>query len=138
MIRPKDLVRSTLLIIYINLVTLSMCFSYLCLDPIIINSVLATFKLNLLALSQQLKVTRSSGVNASLSSVKVFAVRVILVSSANILREASRRQLGISLIYIKNSKGLNMLPCETPQVIVRGVDSLPLTLHIWVRLLRYD
>ncbi|XP_067032974.1 uncharacterized protein [Acropora muricata] len=39
---------------------------------------------------------------------------VILVSSANILGAAFRRQLGKSLTYIKKSKGSRMLPCGMP------------------------
>ena len=31
-----------------------------------------------------------------------------------------------------------MLPCGTPQLRVRADDSLPLTLHLWVRPLKYD
>lgn len=46
----------------------------------------------------------------------------MFVLSANILGEALSRQLGKSLMYIKNSKGPSMLPCRTPQVIVRVVD----------------
>ena len=71
----------------------------LCLDPIIISSVLATFKLNLFALSQQVRLL-SSEVTVSLRSTIVFADKVILVSSANILGAASHRQFGRSLIYI--------------------------------------
>ena len=59
----------------------------LCLDPIIISSVLATFRLSLLAFSQQLRLF-NSGVRASLSSVNVLADNVRLVSSANILGTA--------------------------------------------------
>ena len=70
----------------------------LCLDPINISSALATFKLNLLALSQQIRLL-SSEVTASLRSAAVFADKVILVSSADILGAASRRQLGRSLRY---------------------------------------
>ena len=131
MVRPRDLVWSTLLIVLSPiLMSISSHWVFnLCLDPIIISSVLATFKLNLLALNQQVRL---------LSSATVFADKVILVSSANILGAAFRRQLGRSLIYIKKSKGPRILPCGTPQVTVLAVDRLPLTLHLWVRLLRYD
>ena len=44
---------------------------YLCLDPIIISSVLATFKLNLLTLSQEVRLL-SSEVTASIRSALVF------------------------------------------------------------------
>ena len=109
----------------------------LCLDPIIISSVLVTFELNLLALSQQVRLL-SSEVTASLRSTTVFANKVILVSSANILGAASCRQLGRSLIYIKKSKGPRMQPCGTSQVTVLAADKLPLKLYLWVRSLRYD
>ena len=115
---------------YINLLNL-------CLDLIIISSVLATFKLNLLALSQQVRLL-SSEVTASLRSTTIFADKVILVSLANILGAATRRQLGRSLMYIEKSKGPRMLPCSTPQVTVLAVHRLPFTLHLWVWLLRYD
>ena len=139
MVRPRDLVWSTLLIVLSSiLMSISSHWVFnLCLDPIIISSVLATFKLNLLALNQQVRLL-SSEVTAILRSATVFADKVILVSSANILGAASRRQLGRSLIYIKKSKGPRILPCGTPQVTVLAVDRLPLTLHLWVRLLRYD
>ena len=68
----------------INLVTLGM---QSCLDPIIISSVLATFKLNLLVLSQQVRLL-SLEVTASLRSATVLADKVTLVSSANILGAA--------------------------------------------------
>ena len=139
MVRPRDLVWSTLLIVLSSiLILISSHWAFnLCLDPIIISSVLATFKLNLLALSQQVRLL-SSEVTAGLRSATVFADKVILVSSANILGAATRRQLGRSLMYIKKSKGPRMLPCSTPQVTVLAVDKLPFTLHLWVRLLRYD
>ena len=70
---------------------------------IIISSVLAKFKLNLLVLSQQVRLL-SSEVTASLRSAIVFADKVILVSSANILGAASSKQLGRSLIYIKEAR----------------------------------
>ena len=63
----------------------------LCLDPIIISSVLATFKFNLLALSQQVRLL-SSEVTGSLRLAIVFADKAILVSLANILGTASRSQ----------------------------------------------
>ena len=69
----------------------------LCLDPIIISSVLGTFRLSLLAFSQQLRLF-NSGVRASLSSVNVLADNVRLVSSANILGTGPRRELGRPLI----------------------------------------
>ena len=141
MLRPRDhsLVWSTLLIVLSSiLISISSHWAFnLCLDPIIISSVLATFKLNLLALNQQVRLL-SSEVTAILRSATVFADKVILVSSANILGAASRRQLGRSLIYIKKSKGPRILPSGTPQVTVLAVDRLPLTLHLWVRLLKYD
>ena len=49
-------------------------------------------------------------VTASLRSAIVFADKVILVSSADILGAASRRQLARSLIYIKKSRGPRLLP----------------------------
>ena len=59
-----------------------------------------------------------------------------MVSSANILGAASRRQLGRSLIYIKKktivNKGPRILPCGTPKVTVLADDRLPLTLYLWV------
>ena len=58
----------------------------------------------------------------------------MLVSSANILGEAPHRKLGRLLMYIKKS----IPPWDTPQLTVRVVDSLPFTLHFWVRLLKYD
>ena len=82
----------------------------LCLDPIIISSVLATFKLNLSALSQQVRLL-SSEVTASLRSAIVFANKVILVSSANILGAASHRQFGRSLIYISKKQGSHKEQC---------------------------
>ena len=78
----------------------------------------------------------SSEVTASLRLAIVFADKVILVSSANIIGTASCRQLGRSLIYIKKSKGPRKLPCGTPQVTVLADDRLPLTFHLWVRSLR--
>ena len=81
----------------------------------------------LLALSQQV-ILLSSEVTASLRSATVFADKVILVSSANILGAATRRQLGRSLMYIKKSKGPGMLTCGMPQVTVLAVDRLPFTL----------
>ena len=74
----------------------------------------------------------SSEVTASLRSAIVFADKVILVSSADILGAASRRQLGRSLMYNKKSKGPRILPCGTPQVTVLADDRLPLTLYLWV------
>ena len=44
-------------------------------------------------------------------SIIVLAAKVILVSSAKILREAEVRQLGRSLIYTKNRSGHRLLPC---------------------------
>ena len=110
MVRPRDLVWSTLLIVLSSILMLipSHWAFNLCLDPIIISSVLATFKLNLMAHSQQVRLL-SSEVTASLRSATVFADKVILVSSANILGVATRRQLGRSLMYIKKSKGPRML-----------------------------
>ena len=65
---------------------------------------MATFRLNLLALSQQVRLL-SLEVTASLRSATVFADKVMLVSSANILGAASYRQLGRWLIYIKKKQG---------------------------------
>ena len=79
-----------------NLLTMGMQSLAACLDPIIISSVLATFKRNLLALSQQVRLL-SSEITASLRSAIVFADKVV-VSSANIIGAASRRQLWRSLI----------------------------------------
>ena len=112
MVRPRDLVWSTLLIVLSSiLILISSHWAFnLYLDPIIISSVLATFKLNLLALSQQVRLL-SSEVTAGLRSATVW----LLVSSANILGAATRRQLGRSfMMYIKKSKGPRMLPCGTP------------------------
>ena len=67
------------------------------LDPIIMSSDLSTFKLSLLAFSQQVRLFNSV-VKASLRSVYVLADNVRLVSSANILGTASRRELGRSLM----------------------------------------
>ena len=80
MVRPRDLVWSTLLIVLSSILTsISLHWAFnLCLDPIIISSVLATFKLNLLALSQQVRLL-SSEVTASLRSATVFADKIILV-----------------------------------------------------------
>ena len=86
------------LVINTNINLLHWAFN-LSLDPIIISSVLATFKLNLLALSQQVLLL-SSEVTSSLRSATVFADKVILVSSTNIFGAASHRQWGRSLIYI--------------------------------------
>ena len=73
MVRPRDLVWSTLLIVLSSiLILISSHWAFnLCLDPIIISSVLATFKLNLLALSQQVRLL-SSEVTASLRPATVF------------------------------------------------------------------
>ena len=57
------------------------------------------------------------GLICDLKSGKFLADKVMLVSSANILGEALSRQLGKSLMYIKNNKRPSMLPCGTPQVI---------------------
>ena len=137
MVRPRDLVWSTLLIVLSSI--LISIFSHwafnLCLDPMIISSVLATFKLNLLALSQQVRLLISE-VTYSLRSATVFADKVILVSSANILGVASRRQLGGSLIYIEKSKGPRKLPSGTPQVTVLADERM--AIYLWVRSLRYD
>ena len=73
-------------------------------NPVIISSVLATFRLTMLVLSQQVRLI-SSEIIASLRSVTIFADKVILVSSANILGAVSRKQLGRSLINIKNKQG---------------------------------
>ena len=138
MVRPRDLVWSTLLIVLSSiLLSISSHWVFnLCLGPIVISSVLATFKLNLLALSQQVRLL-SSEVTVSLRSIgyRFFSDKVILVSLANMLDAASRRQLGRSLINIqKSGKGPRMLPCGTPQVTVLAVDRLPLTIHLWVLL----
>ena len=90
----------------------------------------------MLAFSQRLGLL-SSGIVTSLSSGKVFAVRLMLISSANILGEAPCRQLGKSIMYLKKKKksnGPSILPWGTPQLTVRAVDSLPFTLDLWVRL----
>ena len=102
MVRPRDLVWSTLLIVLSSILVLIQ-FN-LCLDPIIISSVLATFELNLLALSQQVRLLSSEG-TASLRSATVFADKVILVSSGNIIGAATRRQLGRSIMYVKKKQG---------------------------------
>ena len=104
MVRPKDLVLSTLLIIWSSvLISISSHWAdSLCLDAIIIGSVLATFRLRLLAFSQQLRLS-NSGVTASLSSVNILADRVRLASSANIFFTVLRRELARSLVYIKNN-----------------------------------
>ena len=60
-----------------------------------------------------------------------FAAIVILVSSANILGVAVSRQLGRSLIYIKNSNGTKLLPCGTPQVNLTASDNSPLTQRLY-------
>ena len=73
-------------------------------NPVIISSVLATFRLTMLVLSQQVRLI-SSEITASLRSATIFADKVILVSSANILGAVSRKQLGRSLINIKNKQG---------------------------------
>ena len=65
-------------------------------NPVIISSVLATFRLTMLVLSQQVRLI-SSEITASLRSATIFADKVILVSSANILGAVSRKQLGRSL-----------------------------------------
>ena len=101
MVRPRDLVWSTLLIVLSSILVLIQ-FN-LCLDPIIISSVLATFELNLLALSQQVRLLSSEG-TASLRSATV-ADKVILVSSGNIIGAATRRQLGRSTMYVKKKQG---------------------------------
>ena len=115
MTSPNDLVWSTLLIFSpsISISISSLWVSNLCLDPIIISSVFATFRLRLFAFSLRLRLL-SSGFISNFSSVNVFAVKLILVSSANILEEAFCRQLGKSLVYIKNSKGPSILPWGTP------------------------
>ena len=85
----------------------------------------------MLAFSQRLGLL-SSGIVTSLSSGKVFAVRLMLISSANILGEAPCRQLGKSIMYLKKKKsnGPSILPWGTPQLTVRAVDSLPFTLDL--------
>ena len=65
-------------------------------NPVIISSVLATFRLTMLVLSQQVRLI-SSEITASLRSATIFADKVILVSSAIILGAVSRKQLGRSL-----------------------------------------
>ena len=117
MTSPNDLVWSTLLIFSpsISISISSLWVSNLCLDPIIINSVFATFRLSLFAFSQRLRLL-SSGFISNFNSVNVFAVKLMLVSSANILEEAFSRQLGKSLMYIKNSEGRftrhNFVACD--------------------------
>ena len=105
MIRPRDLVLSILLIVLSSiLISISSHWAFnLYLDPIIISSVLVTFKLNMLALSQQVRLLTLE-VTASLGSATVIADKVILMSSANFLGAASRRQLGRSLIYNKKAR----------------------------------
>ena len=71
-------------------VTLNRC---LCLDPITTSSVLATFKLSLLAFGQQLRLF-NSGDKASSSSFNVLADNIRSVSSANILGTAFLQGVG--------------------------------------------
>ena len=98
MVTLKDLVCSTYLMISLSILITSLFWTdNLCLAPIIISSVLATFELSLLAFSQQLSLL-SSGIKACLSSVNVLADSVMFVSSVNILGVAARRKLGRSLI----------------------------------------
>ena len=99
MITPKDLLCPTFWMIrsLIVISTLSFWTDNLCLNPIIISSVLATFKLGLLTFSRQLRLLNSGG-KVCLSSVNVLAGSEMFVSSASIFGAAARRQLGISLI----------------------------------------
>ena len=99
MVTPKYLVCSTYLMFLssILITTSSFWTDSLCLNQIIISSVLATFKLSLLAFSQQLRLL-NLGTKACLSSVHVLADSVIFVPSAKILGAAARRQLARSLI----------------------------------------
>ena len=69
----------------------------LCLDPIIMSSVLASCILTE-PVSFQSTAKVNSGVKVRLSSVNVLADNVRLVSSVNILGTASSRELGRSLI----------------------------------------
>ena len=73
----------------------------------------------------------------SSSSAKVQPGTVMLVSSANIFAQDTSRQLGRSIIYVRQSKGSSILPRGTPQVNLLALDNAPLTMHFW-DLLHHD
>ena len=56
------------------------------------------------------------------SDFKSLAEAKTLVSSAKILKHNFSEQFGKSFMYIKNKRGLNVLPCGMPQNIVCSGD----------------
>ena len=71
------------------------------------------YRLSLFAFSP-LERLLSSELVACSSSAKVQPGTVMLVSSANIIAQDIKRQLGRSFIYIKKSRGPSILPWGTP------------------------
>ena len=53
-----------------------------------------------------------------------------MVSSANVLIFTFAKQLGMSLIYIKNKSGPRLEPCGTPHWIESGSDLIFQLQHI--------
>ena len=137
-ISPNDLVCVTFSMLLLSILIRGSGFpsaSSFCRDPINMNSVFAMFKLNLFALSQQLRLFSSAFTEVS-RSVWFVAETLMCVSSANIFADAMLRLFGKSLMYIKKSKGPIILPWGTPQLSSFAFERLPLTLHFWLRWLR--
>ena len=90
------------------------------LEPININSVLATLRLSLFAINHFLRFSKSE-LTAVSRSVIEFAEAVKFVSSANNRGFALfRRQCGKSLMSNKKNNGPNIEPCGTPHFIKRS------------------
>ena len=99
-IRPNDFVCLTLLIMPFSVLThisSSLSVYNFCLEPMIMNSVLAVFRLSLFASSQQFILHNSELMSGS-SSPTSLAEKFIVVSSAKDFAEALLRQLGKSLM----------------------------------------
>ena len=101
----------------------------------VINSVLATLRLSLLAINHSLRFSKSE-FTATLRSVIEFAEAVKFLSSANNRGFVLLRQRRRSLMYNKKSNGPKIEPCGTPHLIRRSDEKEFLIWHFCFRFVR--
>ena len=109
-----------------------LCFPERCIR---INSVLATFKLSLLAINHFLRFSKSEFTAVSTSFTHC-PEAVSLVSSVNIRGFVLLRHRGKSFIYSRKSSGPKIEPCGTSHLIDFSDEMKFLTWHFWFRFVR--